>query len=329
MSALTSSLTATVPPSIRKVRAIDVLPIAVLVAMIVYFSVAASGFTSGYNITLMTGQGAILLLAALGVTLVIVMGSIDLSIGSVVLLTGSVIAELLSKSNINVALVLLITIGIGAAAGIFNGLVFSYFRVPSFIVTLGTLSLFSGLALTITGGNTITFSNSGLSSLSIGQWIPHVQNVAIVAVVVLAIVWVIARRTRFGVYVYALGGNERIVSLTGIRVNLHKTLCFTVAGVTAALSGLFATSQLGSAGSTIGSSTLLTAIAAIVVGGTPLSGGAGGVHRTVLGVLIITVLADGLNELGVGQFDQTMIEGAVIVVAAVFTLASKRGVITK
>jgi ribose transport system permease protein len=327
-----SAITAAFTPSIRKarkVRLMDVLPIIALLAMIMYFSIAASGFLSSDNLTLMTGQGAILLLAALGVTLVIVMGSIDLSIGSVVLLTGSIVADLLSHGAINIVLVILITLGIGAVAGVFNGLVFSYFRVPSFIVTLGTLSLFAGLALTITQGNTITFADSSLSTLSIGQWIPHVQNVAIIALVVMGIVWILARRTRFGLYVYALGGNERTVGLTGIPVNLHKTLCFVVAGVTAALSGLFATSQLGSAGSTLGASTLLTAIAAIVVGGTPLAGGAGGVHRTLLGVLIMTVLADGLNELGVSQFDQTMIQGAVIVVAAVFTLASKRGDITK
>jgi ribose transport system permease protein len=307
----------------------DVLPLAALFALIVYFSVRAEAFLTAANLTLISGQAGILLLASLGATLVIVAGSVDLSVGSIALLTGAVLASAINAGIGNPILVLLIAIVVGGAIGLLNGVVFAYGRVPSFIATLGTLSLFAGIGLTILQGSTINFTDQGIRDLAIGQLIPNVQNAALIAIVALGFVWFFARRTRFGLYVYAIGGNERVVELAGVRTKRVKVLILIVSGITAGLAGLLLTAQLGAAGPTTGSTILLDSVAAIVIGGTALSGGVGGVGRTVLGVLILTVLSNGLNQIGAADYTQTIIKGLVIIVAAVFTMASQRKLIVK
>ena len=307
----------------------DVLPLAALLALVVFFSVRAEAFWSAANFTLISGQAGILLLASLGATLVIVAGSVDLSVGSIALLTGAVVASLINSGFGSPIVVLLIAIAVGAAIGLINGVVFAYGRVPSFIATLGTLSLFAGIGLTVLQGSTINFTNQAIRDLAIGQFIPNIQNAALIALVALLVVWFLARRTRFGLYVYAVGGNERVVELAGVRTARVKVLILVLSGITAGLAGLLLTAQLGAAGPTLGSTILLDSIAAIVIGGTALSGGVGGVGRTVLGVLILTVLSNGLNQIGAADYTQTIIKGLVIIVAAVFTMASQRKLIVK
>jgi ribose transport system permease protein len=307
----------------------DVLPLAALLALIVYFSVRAEAFLTAANLTLISGQAGILLLASLGATLVIIAGSVDLSVGSIALLTGAVLASLINAGIGNPVIVLLIAVAVGAAIGLLNGVVFAYGRVPSFIATLGTLSLFAGIGLTVLEGSTINFTNQGIRDLAIGQLIPNVQNAALIALIALGVIWFFARRTRFGLYVYAIGGNERVVELAGVRTRRVKVLVLIVSGITAGLAGLLLTAQLGAAGPTLGSTILLDSVAAIVIGGTALSGGVGGVGRTVLGVLILTVLSNGLNQIGAADYTQTIIKGLVIIVAAVFTMASQRKLVVK
>jgi ribose transport system permease protein len=339
---MTTELTPTIPPVdappttiaaetprasiFKRVNVVrDVLPVAALLALVVYFSVRAEAFLSAANLTLISGQAGILLLASLGATLVIIAGSVDLSVGSIALLTGAVLASLINAGIGSPVVVLLIAVAVGAAIGLLNGVVFAYGRVPSFIATLGTLSLFAGIGLTILQGSTINFADQGIRDLAIGQLIPNVQNAALIAIVAFLVVWFFAKRTRFGLYVYAVGGNERVVELAGVNTRRVKVLILIVSGITAGLAGLLLTAQLGAAGPTI----LLDSVAAIVIGGTALSGGVGGVGRTVLGVLILTVLSNGLNQIGAADYTQTIIKGLVIIVAAVFTMASQRKLIVK
>ncbi len=318
------------PGALSRVNLVrDVLPLAALLALVVFFSVRAEAFLTAANLTLISGQAGILLLASLGATLVIVAGSVDLSVGSIALLTGAVVASLINDGFSNPFLVLLIAIAVGAAIGLLNGVVFAYGRVPSFIATLGTLSLFAGIGLTVLQGSTINFTNQSVRDLAIGQFIPNIQNAALIALLALAVVWFFARRTRFGLYVYAIGGNEKVVELAGVKTRRVKVLILVVSGITAGVAGLLLTAQLGAAGPTLGSQILLDSVAAIVIGGTALSGGVGGVGRTVLGVLILTVLSNGLNQIGAADYTQTIIKGLVIIVAAVFTMASQRKLIVK
>ncbi|TQR85463.1 ABC transporter permease [Mycobacterium hodleri] len=318
------------PAILKRVNVVrDVLPLAALLALVVFFSVRAEAFLSAANLTLISGQAGILLLASLGATLVIVAGSVDLSVGSIALLTGAIVALSINAGVANPVLAVLIAVAVGAAIGLLNGVVFAYGRVPSFIATLGTLSLFAGIGLTILQGSTINFTDQGIRDLAIGQFVPNIQNAALIAVVAFLVVWFFARRTRFGLYVYAVGGNERVVELAGVSTRRVKVLILIVSGITAGLAGLLLTAQLGAAGPTTGSTILLDSVAAIVIGGTALSGGVGGVGRTVLGVLILTVLSNGLNQIGAADYTQTVIKGLVIIVAAVFTMASQRKLIVK
>jgi ribose transport system permease protein len=307
----------------------DVLPIGALLLLIIYFGVRSSSFLSAANLTLISGQAGTLLLASLGATLVIVAGSVDLSVGSIALLTGALSADFIVHVSANPILAVIVAIVVGAAAGLVNGLVFAYGRVPSFIATLGTLSLFAGLALLVLKGSQISFSEINVQNLAVGQLVPHVQNAAVIAAIALGLLWFLARRTRFGLYIYAIGGNERVVELAGVKTKRIKVGVLVLSGVTAGVAGLLLAAQLGSAGPSLGSTTLLDVVAAIVIGGTALSGGVGGVGRTVLGVLILTVLSNGLDQLGVADYTQTIVKGLVIIVAAVFTMASQRKLIVK
>jgi len=297
--------------------------------MVMFFSVRADSFLTVRNLTLLSGDSGILLLAALGATFVVVMGSIDLSVGAAVMLTGAILSVVISAGVTSPLVVVSISVAVGSVLGLVNGMIFAYGRVPSFIATLGTLSLFSGLGLTILNGQARMIDAPGVQDLAVGQLIPHVQNPALIALGVFVLYWFIGSRTRFGLYLYAIGGNEHVVQLSGVRVNRYKVLAFVASGVTVALAGLLLMARLSSSGPTAGSTTLLDALAAIVVGGTALSGGVGGVARTVLGVLIVTVLANGLNQMGVDDFIQSMVKGGVIVVAAVFTMATQRKLIIK
>lgn len=204
----------------------DVLPLLALIALIGYFSLRAEAFRSPANFALISGQAGILLLASLGATLVIA-GSIDLSVGSIALLTGTVVAYLIREGVGNPALAIAIAVGVGALIFLLNGVVFAFGRVPSFIATLGTLSLFAGIGLTILEGSTINFTDTGIRNLAVGQLIPNLQNAALIALVVLGIVWFLSRRTRIGLYTYAVGGNERVVALAGVSTRRVKVFTWS------------------------------------------------------------------------------------------------------
>ena len=205
----------------------DVLPLLALIALIGYFSLRAEAFRSPANFALISGQAGILLLASLGATLVVIAGSIDLSVGSIALLTGTVVAYLIREGVGNPALAIAIAVGVGALIGLLNGVVFAFGRVPSFIATLGTLSLFAGIGLTILEGSTINFTDTGIRNLAVGQLIPNLQNAALIALVVLGIVWFLSRRTRIGLYTYAVGGNERVVALAGVSTRRVKVFTWS------------------------------------------------------------------------------------------------------
>lgn len=305
-----------------------VLPVSALVVMIVVFAASSETFLTLPNLTVMTAQAGPLLLASLGATFVVMSGSIDLSVGSAALLAGAISAWLLSNHELGLWVVP-IGVAAGVAAGTISGALVAFGRVPSFVATLGMLSVLSGLALTILDGSPIPFVSESVSWISTGQLIPHVQNAGLVALVVWAVLLLVGLRTRFGLYVTAIGGGERVAQLSGIDVRRLKLAVFALSGATAALAGVVSIGQLGSGGPTLGSTFLLDSLAAIVVGGTSLAGGFGGVHRTLLGVLLITVLANGLNQLGTGEYLQQVIKGAVVVVAVLLTTASRREGIVK
>lgn len=290
------------------------LPIAVVLVLVAFFSIASEAFLTLRNLSAISGQASTLLIACLGATFVVLMGSIDLSVGAAVLLVGAVTVKLLNVFDLGVAAVLPACL-FGALLGLANGLVFAYGVVPSFVVTLGSLSVFTGSAWLILQGRALRFDSFAFEELAIGQLIPSVPNIALFALFAWACMVFICFRTRFGRYMYIIGGGEAVARIAGIPVRRYKIYAFVLSGVAAGLAGALAVARLGAAGPTLGSELLLNTLAAIVVGGTSLSGGIGGVHRTLIGVLIITLLDNGLNLMGVNQYAQMIIKGVVVVLA--------------
>lgn len=290
------------------------LPIAVVLSLIVFFSFASEAFLSWRNMTAISGQASTLLLACLGASFVILMGSIDLSVGAMVLLVGALTVKAINWIDPGIS-TLLIALAFGTGLGAINGAIFAFGRIPSFVVTLGTLSIFTGAAWELLQGRALRYSSYVFEDLAIGQLVPSIPNIALFAIGAWLIVSVIGFTTRFGRYMYVIGGGEAVARTAGIPVRRYKIYAFALSGAMAGLAGALAVARLGAAGPTLGQDLLLNTLAAIVVGGTSLSGGIGGVHRTLIGVLIIALLDNGLNLMGVNQYTQMVIKGAVVIAA--------------
>jgi ribose transport system permease protein len=304
------------------------LPLGVVIVLTIFFSLTSTAFASIRNLTIVSAQASTLLIVCIGATFVVLMGSIDLSVGAVVLLVGAVCVKIQNGTGIGGSIIVVAAF-LGGLLGLLNGIIYAYGAVPSFVVTLGSLSIFSGVALQILEGRSISFESEALDTIAIGQWIPPFQNIALCAIAIWGVGVLIAERTRFGRYMYLIGGGESVARNSGIPVKRYKFYAFTLSGLVAGLGGLLAVARLGAAGPTLGQDLLLNSLAAIVVGGTSLSGGVGGPHRTLLGVLIIAILDNGLNLLGVSAYPQLVIKGAVVIVAVLVSQNRRQSVFIK
>lgn len=303
-------------------------PVGVVVFLFAFFSVATDSFATLRNFTAVSGQAGTLLIACLGGTFVVLMGSIDLSVGAVVLLAGAVGVTLLNTTPLGFAVLPAVAL-IGGLLGLVNGVIYTVGRIPSFIATLGTLSVFSGIALTILDGRAIQFDLAGFEQIAIGQLIPRLPNIALCALAAWLVAVFIGARTRFGRYMYLIGGGETVARTAGIPVERYKIYAFVLSGVLAAIGAVLSVARLGAAGPSLGSDLLLNSLAAIVVGGTSLSGGVGGPHRTLIGVLIIAILDNGLNLMGVSQYSQMVVKGAVVIAAVLVSRDRSRAGVVK
>ena len=303
--------------------------ILVLLALLVLFSVLAPEFLTANNLSILTKHVAITALLAIGMTFVVLTGGIDLSVGSIAGLGGMVAGYLLTQGISlggpvhypPVVLVILITICACMVVGVLNGWLVARAGVAPFIATLGTLYIARGAALLISNGKTFPdlggAAGRGASGFpAFGQsFILHIPSPVWMMVLLFAMAWVVAVKTPFGRHVYAVGGNERAARLAGIRVPGVKIATYVFSAFCAALVGLIIASQLEAAHPATGESFELNAIAAVVLGGTSLMGGRGSVTGSLIGAFVIGVLADGLVMLGVSEFWQMVIKGAVIVLA--------------
>ncbi len=288
------------------------LPVGVVLALIVFFGFASDAFFTLRNLTAISGQASTLLLACLGATFVILMGSIDLAVGAMVLLVGAVTVKVINQLGLGAEAVL-VGLAFGTLLGAVNGAIFAFGKIPSFVVTLGSLSVFTGAAWELLQGRALRYDSFAFEELAIGQLIPRLPNIALFAIGAWAIMVFIGFKTRFGRYMFIIGGGEAVAKTAGIPVRRYKILAFALSGMMAGLAGALAVARLGAAGPTLGQDLLLNTLAAIVVGGTSLSGGVGGAHRTLIGVLIIALLDNGLNLMGVNQYSQMVIKGLVVI----------------
>lgn len=279
-------------------------------------------FLTVSNLLNVAQQTSINAVIAVGLTFVIISGGIDLSVGSLVAFSGVVTASLLQRA-VPVPLALLAGLMTGLACGLVNGLLITYGRLPPFIATLGLMSVARGGALLYTDGRPVSGFGEDFRWLATGE-ILRVPVPVVIMIVVYLIAHFVLRRTPFGRYLFAMGGNEEAALLSGVRVRLHKTMVYGVCGLLSALAAAMLTARLNSAQPIAGINYELDAIAATVIGGTSLMGGQGSVVGTLIGALIMGVLRNGLNLLGVSSFIQQVVIGAVIILAVLMDMAFKK-----
>jgi len=266
-------------------------------------------------------QASVLAIVGFGLTLVIISGSIDLSVGSVAALAGIVAAQVAPGAGPVPAL--LIGLGLGALAGLANGLVFVYLRIPSFLVTLAMLTTARGIAYLLSDGE--SFVVHGLPILgNLGAY----PTVVLIAAALCLLFWLILNKTPTGLYIRSLGGSEHVARLVGLPLDRLKVTIFVFSGLAAGLGGLVLASRQGAATPNLGASLELDVITAVVLGGTPLTGCVGNVTNTVIGAVAISALSNGLIIVGFTSDVQMIIKGIVLVLAIVVALErSKIGVI--
>jgi ribose transport system permease protein len=291
-----------------------------LLLLVAVFSMLSPLFLTANNVHNILVQIAINVVLAVGMTFVILIGGIDLSVGSVMAFCAVVAGTVLKLPDLSVSmaitLALVASVGVGALCGLVNGAVTAWWGVPSFIVTLGMLNIARGSALQWTDARSIyefpqVFNDFGTDTL-LGLPAPFM-----VALVLVVLGWVVLTRTVFGRLIYAIGNNEEAVRLAGHPVNAYKIAAFTLCGAIVGVGALIYMTRMTVASPILGIGFELNAIAAVIIGGTSLSGGRGSIIGTLLGACIIGVLANGLILLGVGDFVRQIITGVVIILAVV------------
>lgn len=285
-------------------------------------SLLSDRFLTAGNLVNILRQAAITGTIAVGMTMVILTGGIDLSVGSVLALTSVITAGFLQQ-GMSPVLAVVMALGLGLLLGLFNGLLITRLHIPAFIATLGSLTLVRGLALTYTEGRPITGLSDAFRFIGRGTIGPIPMPIIIAGLTFLA-GYILLTRTRVGEYIFALGTNKAAAHLTGISVQRYETLVYGLAGMLAALAGLILTARLDSAQPTAGQGFELDAIAAVVLGGTSFSGGIGGLGGTLLGTLIIGVLNNGLNLLNIPALWEQVVKGVVIALALLINRPANR-----
>ncbi len=311
--------TPAVPPSRRIVDlAIEYNFIVIFLVVVAIAAMLSDNFLTPTNIANLFQQAAVVGVVAVGMTFVILTGNIDLSVGSIVALSGMIVAVLLANGY-SPASAVLITAFVGASCGAVMGATAALAQVPSFIVTLAGLVSFRGLTYLMTDGVPVSGLPTGFASIS-STMIPllpgfSLSSMGLIFIVLCVVAGLVLRFTVFGEYVYATGGNPEAARLSGLPTRLIVTSVFAVSGLMAALGGILLTSRLRIGQPTAAQGLELDAIAAVVLGGTSLFGGRGGVLGTFFAVMLLQVLRNIFNLLGLGSFYQMTVTGIIIVAA--------------
>ncbi len=296
--------------SMRIIKKMGMFPVLLLIALL--FSIMNENFLLINNIENVFIQTAINIVLASGMTIVILTGGIDLSVGALMAMT-AVSAMLFSSMT---PLAPLVAIGLGGVIGAIVGILIAYVKLPPFIVTLGGLTSYRGAAFLLAKGTTIINNDLNFSWVANSK-IFGISYLIIISLLLAVVLWVVLRKTVFGVWVYSIGGNEEAARLTGIPVQWVLVIVYMISGLCAGLAGVMISSRLYSANGFLGNGAELDAIAAVILGGTSFVGGIGGIGGTLIGALIIGVLDNGLTLMQVSDFWQSVIKGLVIVIAVI------------
>lgn len=289
------------------------LPFMGLVGVCLVMIATTEHFLAVDNLVNIARQVSINAIIAVGMSCVILSGGIDLSVGSVMALCGTLTAGLM-VAGLTPAAAIAAGLAVGLIFGIGNGFFVSYARMPPIIVTLATMGIARGMALLYTGGYPIDGLPDWFEFFGRGT-VLKLQTPILAMLLVFAVAWVLLEHTPLGRYIYAIGGNEEATRLSGVRVNRYKLLVYGVSGLTSAIAGLVLTSRLMSGQPNAGIGFELDAIAAVVMGGSAITGGRGSILGTLIGALMLGVLNNGLNMMGVSPYLQNIIKGVIILLA--------------
>lgn len=297
--------------------------LAAFLVLCVIMAFASPAFLKSTNLLNILQQVSINFTIAIGMTFVILIGGIDLSVGSVTALTGMLVAIMMKNWGWPVAISVILSMIFACALGCINGLFISTLNLPPFIMTLGMMEIARGFSYSVTAGQPIYTLPDGFLAIS-----SRISNIPVVAICIMLVLFVVAyyvlRYTRFGRYVYAVGGNEACAKLSGINVKAIKVAVYTISGFCSGVAAMLLTSRLDSAVPTNAQSYEMNAIAAVVIGGASMSGGEGNLFGTMIGAFMIGVIANGINLLVIPTGPQRVVTGTIIVIAVVIDVFRKK-----
>lgn len=286
-----------------------------LTVLVIIFAFKTHYFLEPNNLIAISDQVTTIGILSLGMTFVILSGGIDLGVGSIVAMSG-VLMTYFMRGGLGLFPAIILGILICTLLGTLTGVVITRFSLQPFIVTLGTMGIARGVAMVMSDASPITQVADGFQTVGSGR-LGVVPYAVIIFVGLIIIAGVLLKKTKFGEYTFAIGGNEEAARLAGIPTNRYKILIYTLSGLLAGFTGYLLASKFNSGVPTVGQGYELDAIAAVVIGGTALSGGIGGIGGTILGILIMGVLNNGLNLAGVSAYWQYIIKGLLIIIAVV------------
>ncbi len=286
----------------------------ILIGLVVLFSLTSDRFLTERNLVNILVQNAHIIVVTVGMAIVMIVGGIDLSVGSVAALCGAITAGLMTRSGLPVELAMLAGLALGFGLGVVNGAMVVFGKLPPFVATLAMLGVARGLTLVYTEGKPIaqlpdTFTFWGRGTVG------PIPAPLIVWIVVVVLAWLLLTRTRFGLHIYAIGGNIDTSRLAGVPVNRVRLIAYGLSGMLAALAGLLLTARVYSAQPQAAAGLELEAITAAALGGVSMFGGVGNIPGAVVGALLVGVLGNGMNLLRVASYPQQIIQGAVLILA--------------
>lgn len=300
----------------------ELLLVGVVIVLSIVWTIMNPQFMSFNNISNILRQASYTAIAAVGMTMVIIIGEIDLSAGSLVCASG-LVGAVICKNTGNVFLAVAAAVAVGAIVGAANGSLCAVGKLPGFIASLASMIILRGLAYIMTGGNSVVWRNEQFTMIGTGYvGVVPVPVIIMVAAIIFGVI--LTTKTRFGRYIYAVGGNIEASRWSGIAVTKVKILVYVIMGILTSIAGLIITARLGSGQPSAGTSFEMDCITAAVVGGTSMSGGRGKVIGTIVGVLLLTVLTNGMTLVGMNTYWQQVLKGVIIVVSVLVDSRSKK-----
>ncbi|MCM3698829.1 ABC transporter permease [Paenibacillus macerans] len=287
----------------------------VLLILCVVLSIVSPVFLTTENLITVLRQVSNNVFLALGMTLVMILGGIDLSVGAIVAVSGTLTVGFMVNNGIPMPVAILLGVVIGTLLGFFNGVIITQFKLPAFIVTLATMNIAQGIAYIYSGGRSARITNDAYTQLGTGKLFGFLPLPVLYMVILIIIFIVLLNKTKFGTNIFAIGGNREAARLSGVRIKKVEIAVYTLAGLLSALAGIVLSARMYSGQPSVGQGYEMDAIAACVLGGVSMAGGRGRISGTIFGVMIIGVVSNGLNLMGVSSFWQLLVKGLIILIA--------------